>query len=115
MLLKTSRDIILFLTSSVKNDNNDNNDDVKETILHCIDKLNEVVSFMDEDAQAKASLLTEQLLLLSKHAKGRRYSVDLIATATATATATMWLLNSPSLYNQFLTILKDSQMPSQLT
>ena len=88
----------MFLTSSDKNDNNDNNDDVKDTILHCVDKLNEVVSFMDEDAQAKASFLTGQLLLLSKHAKCRRYSVDLIATATATAT--MRLLNSSLLYNQ---------------
>ena len=87
-------EIILFLTSSAKNDNNDNNDDVKDTILHCVDKLNEVVSFMDEDAQARASFLTEQLILLSKHVKGRRYSVDLIATAT------MRLLDSPSLYNQ---------------
>ena len=40
-------------------DNNDNNDDVKDTILYCVDKLNEVVSFMDEDAQARASFLTE--------------------------------------------------------
>ena len=65
-----------------------------DTILHCVDKLNNVISCMDEETQAKACFLTEQLLLLSRHTKGRRYSADLIATST------MWLLNSPSLYNQ---------------
>ena len=87
-------EIILFLTSSDKNDDNDDNDNVMDTILHCVDKLNNVISCMDEETQAKACFLTEQLLLLSKHTKGRRYSADLIATST------MWLLNSPSLYNQ---------------